>query len=109
MNAEKPRPSLQDVKARTSIVGLVGRNVALKKQAGKLFGLCPFHKEKTPSFTVSEAKRSFHCFGCGAHGDAFDYLRLAHGMELREAFEHLAIEAGMIPDREGRKHPTREP
>ena len=111
MSSRKERvlPSIEDVKARTSMVVLVGRNVALKKHGREHFGLCPFHNEKTPSFKVNEAKRSFHCFGCGAHGDAFDYLRRAQGMELHEALEHLAIEAGMIADREGRRRPTRQP
>ena len=81
------RPSIEDVKERTSIVGLIGRYVALKKHAGKPFGLCPFHNEKTPSFTVNEAKRTFHCFGCEAHGDAFDFLHRAQGMELHRPFE----------------------
>ncbi|MCH9051561.1 MAG: hypothetical protein IIA72_10820, partial [Proteobacteria bacterium] len=102
-------PSFEDVKARTSMVVLVGRNVALKKNGPDHFGLCPFHNEKTPSFKINEAKRSFHCFGCGAHGDAFDYLRRTQGMELHEALEHLAIEAGMVSDHEGRKRPTRQP
>ena len=105
----RDKPSIEDVKARTSIVVLVGRNVVLKKRGSELVGLCPFHNEKTPSFKVNEAKKSFHCFGCGAHGDAFDYLRRVQGMELHEALEHLAIEAGMIPDREGRRRPTRQP
>ena len=106
---ERSLPSFEDVKGHTSIVRLVGRNVVLKKNAGKHVGLCPFHNEKTPSFTVNETKRFFHCFGCGAHGDAFDYLRLAQGMGLHEALEHLAIEAGMVSDHEGRKRPTRQP
>ncbi len=105
----RDKPSIEDVKARTSIVVLIRRNVVLEKHGRKPFGLCPFHEEKTPSFTVSEAKGTFHCFGCGAHGDAFDYLRRAQGMELHEALEHLAIEAGMTPDREGRRRPTRQP
>ncbi len=106
---ERDLPSIEDVKAHTSMVVLVGRNVALKKRGHEHFGLCPFHNEKSPSFKVNEAKRTFHCFGCGVHGDAFDYLLRTQGMELHEALEHLAIEAGMIADREGRRHPTRQP
>ncbi len=111
MSSRKERvlPSIEDVKARTSMVVLVGRNVALKKHGREHVGLCPFHNEKTPSFKVNEAKRTFHCFGCEAHGDAFDYLRRVHGMEFHEALEHLVIEAGMIADREGRRRPTRQP
>ena len=102
-------PNFEDVKARTSIAGLIGRTVALKKRGHELVGLCPFHNEKTPSFKVNEAKKTFHCFGCGVHGDVFDYLRRAQGMELREAFEYLVIEAGMISDREGSRRPTQQP
>ena len=102
-------PNFEDVKARTSIAGLIGRTVALKKRGHELVGLCPFHNEKTPSFKVNEAKKTFHCFGCGVHGDVFDYLRRAQGMELREAFEYLENEAGMTPDREGSKRPTQQP
>ncbi len=111
MSSRKERvlPSIEDVKARTSMVVLVGRNVALKKHGREHVGLCPFHNEKTPSFKVNEAKRSFHCFGCGAHGDAFDYLRRAQGMGLYEALKYLAIEAGLSPDHEGRRRPTRQP
>ena len=104
-----PGPSFEDVKARTSMIVLVGRNVALKKNGPNHFGLCPFHNEKTPSFTVNETKRFFHCFGCGAHGDAFDYLRRTQGMQLQDALEYLAIEAGLSPDHEGQRRPTRQP
>ena len=102
-------PSFEDVKARTSMVVLVGRNVVLKKNGPDHFGLCPFHNEKTPSFTVNETKRFFHCFGCGAHGDAFDYLRRTQSMQLQDALEYLAIEAGLSPDHEGRRRPTHQP
>ena len=102
-------PSFEDTKAHTSIVGLIGRNVALKKRGREHVGLCPFHNEKTPSFKVDDTKRTFHCFGCCAHGDVFDFLRLTQGMELHEALEHLAIEAGIIPDREGRTRPIKQP
>ncbi|MEE8531393.1 MAG: CHC2 zinc finger domain-containing protein [Hyphomicrobium sp.] len=108
-DSAQPKIDLQDVKARTSIVALVSRDVALTKLGGDHWACCPIHAEKTPSFKISEDRRAFHCFGCGASGDVFDYLYRVHNMELPEALEYLAIEAGISPDREGRKRPTRQP
>ena len=109
MFAKTAQIDLRDVKARTSLVALVSRDVVLNKRGRDHWGLCPIHAEKSPSFKVSEDRRAFYCFGCGASGDAFDYLRLVHGMEMPGALEYLAIEAGILPDHEGRKHPTRQP
>ena len=103
------RINLQNVKAHTSMVALVGRDVKLCKRGADHWGLCPIHAENSPSFKVSETRRAFKCFGCGVSGDALDYLRLVHGMELSEARDYLAVEAGLIPDREGRKRPARQP
>ncbi len=102
------RINLQNVKARTSMVALVGRDVKLRKRGADQWGLCPIHAEKSPSFKVSETRRAFKCFGCGVSGDVLDYLRLVHGMELSEALEYLAVEAGLTPDREGRNPPVRQ-
>ena len=106
---ERDEPSIEDVKARTSIVALVSRDITLTKRGRDHWACCPFHAEKSASFKVSEERREFRCFGCGTHGDALDYLRRVHGMRLPEALEHLAIEAGLCPDREGRRRPTRQP
>ena len=77
MFAKTAQIDLQDVKARTPLTALVSRDVALKMRGRDHWGLCPIHAEKTPSFKVDEARGIYHCFGCGAHGDAFDYLRRA--------------------------------
>jgi DNA primase len=67
-----PDSFIQDLLARVDVADVVGRYVQLKKGGINLLGLCPFHNEKSPSFTVSPTKQFYHCFGCGAHGS--DYL-----------------------------------
>src|SRR5438477_12551457 len=64
----------QDLLNRVDIVDVISRYVQLKKGGANYLGLCPFHNEKTPSFTVSPAKQFYHCFGCGAHGNAIGFL-----------------------------------
>ena len=76
---------IADVKAKTDLVALVGRDVALKRSGGDQWGLCPFHSEKTPSFKVDPKHGFFHCFGCGAHGDAVDYLMQTQGVDFSAA------------------------
>ncbi|HUN52449.1 MAG TPA: CHC2 zinc finger domain-containing protein, partial [Candidatus Sulfotelmatobacter sp.] len=73
---------------------LVARRVRLIKRGREYSGLCPFHNEKSPSFTVSDDKGFFHCFGCGAHGDAIEFVRRSDGLSFPEAVEALAKEAG---------------
>jgi DNA primase len=90
---------LDELKARTSIAEVVGRKVALRRAGREHSGLCPFHNEKTPSFTVSEEKGFFHCFGCGAHGSVIDFLMRTEGLAFPEAVERLASEAGMTMPR----------
>lgn len=94
-----------DVKAKTDLAEVVGRSVALKRSGGDLWGLCPFHTEKTPSFKVDRSGGFFKCFGCGERGDVIDYVAQAYDLSFAEAVEHLAIEAGLLADREGRKRP----
>ena len=79
------------IKSETDIAQIVALRVALSpaKSKGEFLGLCPFHGEATPSFTVNPAKGFYHCFGCGAHGDVFDFLRETDGMALREAAEFI--------------------
>lgn len=84
-----------EVLDRTDIVALISEYVELRK-AGTIFkGLCPFHAEKTPSFTVSPERRSFHCFGCQKHGDVFTFLMEQEGIDFREALERLAARCGV--------------
>ena len=97
-----PRGFIQDLLARVDIVDVIGRYVALKKAGQNYIGLCPFHGEKTPSFTVSPSKQFFHCFGCGAHGSAIGFLMDHRGLAYTEAIRELAQQAGMqVPDDTG--------
>jgi DNA primase len=84
---------------RTDLVALIGRTVVLKK-AGTLFkGCCPFHNERTPSFTVSPVRRTYHCFGCGVHGDAVRFVMETQALSYPEALRQLASECGVtIPE-----------
>ncbi|MFZ2651160.1 MAG: DNA primase [Burkholderiaceae bacterium] len=94
-----PHNFLQDLLARVDIVDVVGRHVQLKRSGANWSGLCPFHAEKSPSFTVSPSKQFYHCFGCGASGDAIRFLTEHTGAAFREAVEGLAQTLGMkIPD-----------
>jgi DNA primase len=92
--------------ARTDIVDLVGNRVALKKAGGLFKACCPFHTEKTPSFTVSPTRQTYHCFGCGAHGNVIDFLIEMDRLSFVEAVEELAQRAGVeIPDDDGSPRP----
>ncbi|WIM12768.1 MAG: DNA primase DnaG [Enhydrobacter sp.] len=91
-----PSGFLDELRARLSLSDIVGRKVALKRRSGAEFaGLCPFHNEKTPSFTVNDRKGFFHCFGCGEHGDAVGFVMKTEGLSFPEAVEKLAREAGL--------------
>jgi DNA primase len=83
------------VKERVDIVQLIGERVPLKKMGRAYSGLCPFHSEKTPSFTVDPDRRTYHCFGCGRHGDIFTWLEELDGLEPVEALKILAERAGV--------------
>lgn len=85
-----PRVFIDDLLARTDIVDLVDARVKLKKQGKNYHACCPFHNEKTPSFTVSGEKQFYHCFGCGAHGNAIDFLMNYDKLEFVETIEELA-------------------
>lgn len=89
--------SLVDV---TDIVELVGASVSLKKAGSNYQGLCPFHDEKSPSFTVSPSKQFYHCFGCGKHGNAIGFLMEHSGMSFLDAIETLANKAGKVVPRQ---------
>ncbi len=94
-----PPGFLQDLLSRVDIVDVVGRHVELRKSGANHMGLCPFHGEKSPSFSVSAAKQFYHCFGCGAHGDAIRFLMEHSGMSFRDAVADLAQQVGMaVPE-----------
>ena len=86
---------LEELRTRAGLADVVGRRVKLQRKGREHLGLCPFHKEKTPSFTVNEEKGFYHCFGCGAHGSVFDFVMQAEGLSFPEAVEKLAGEAGI--------------
>nr|WP_255779037.1 DNA primase [Mycetohabitans sp. B8] len=86
---------MQDLLSRVDIVDVVGRYVQLKKGGANFSGLCPFHNEKSPSFTVSPSKQFYHCFGCGAHGTAIGFLMEHAGLTFPEAVGELAQSVGL--------------
>ena len=86
---------LDELRARVTLADVVGKRVRLTRRGREHLGLCPFHKEKTPSFTVNEDKGFYHCFGCGAHGSAIDFVMHTEGLSFPEAVERLAGEAGL--------------
>ncbi|NHZ66832.1 DNA primase [Massilia genomosp. 1] len=94
-----PQSFLTDLLNRIDIVDVVGRYVQLKKGGANFMGLCPFHSEKSPSFTVSPTKQFYHCFGCSAHGNAVGFLIEYSGMGFIDAVKDLAQGVGMVvPD-----------
>jgi DNA primase len=96
-----PQSFIQDLLNRVDIVDVVGRYVQLKKGGANFMGLCPFHNEKSPSFTVSPTKQFYHCFGCGAHGTAIGFLIEYSGLGFVEAVKDLAQGVGMVvPDQD---------
>lgn len=90
-----PPQFLDELRARLPVSALVGRKVRLVRKGREHAGLCPFHNEKTPSFTVNDDKGFYHCFGCGAHGDIIGFAMETEGLSFPEAVEKLAAEAGL--------------
>jgi len=90
-----PESIIEEVRNRVDIVDVVGRYVPLRKSGRNYFGLCPFHSEKTPSFSVSPEKQIFHCFGCGKGGNVFIFVQEMEGMTFTEAVRFLAQEVGV--------------
>ena len=103
-----PPAFLHDLVARVDIVDIVGRHVQLKKGGANLSGLCPFPAEKSPSFTVSPSKQFYHCFGCGANGDAIRFLTEYSGMSFIDAVTELAGQVGMTVPEEDSSPAERE-
>lgn len=95
-----PQSFIQELLTRIDIVDVVERYVPLKKAGANLTACCPFHSEKTPSFTVSPAKQFYHCFGCGAHGSAIGFLMEHAGLSYPDAIEDLAKSVGLTVPRE---------
>ena len=101
-----PRVFINDLLARTDIVDLIDARVKLKKQGKNYHACCPFHHEKTPSFTVNGDKQFYHCFGCGAHGNAVDFLMNYDRLEFVETIEELATMHGLEVPYEAGTGPT---
>ena len=105
-----PDSFIQDLLARVDIVDLVDGYVPLKKAGTNYAACCPFHNEKSPSFTVSPTKQFYHCFGCGAHGTAISFVMEYQGMGFVDAIKELASRAGMqVPESEGRSFNDEKP
>ncbi|MBM0418833.1 DNA primase [Aeromonas veronii] len=95
-----PQSFIDDLLVRTDIVELIDSRVRLKKAGKNYQACCPFHNEKSPSFTVSQEKQFYHCFGCGAHGNAIGFVMEYDGLEFPDAIEELASMQGMQVPRE---------
>ena len=95
------RDTIDRIRARIDLVALVGETVKLQRRGRSHSGLCPFHQEKSPSFTVSEERGVFYCFGCKTSGDAFKFVELTEGLSFGEALRKLAERAGidLVDDR----------
>ncbi len=106
-----PQSFIDDLLNRSDIVEVVGSRIQLKKTGKNYSALCPFHKEKTPSFSVSPDKQFYYCFGCGAGGNALGFVMDHDQLDFPQAVEELAKRAGMEVPREdsGRKHKPRQP
>ena len=90
-----PSEEIAQVRAATDIVGLISEEVALKKSGNRWTGLCPFHGEKTPSFSVNGEEGLFYCFGCQKSGDAISWVRERQGLDFVDAIRLLADRAGI--------------
>ena len=90
-----PDSFIEELLARSDVVELIDRRVPLKRSGSEFQACCPFHDEKTPSFTVSPKKQFYHCFGCGAHGSAIGFLMQYEGLEFLDAVDELARAAGL--------------
>ena len=86
---------IQEVKSRLNIIEVIGDYLPLKQSGNAFWGRCPFHKEKTPSFSVSPDRQTFHCFGCGKGGDVFTFLMEIENIDFRDALMQLAGRAGV--------------
>ena len=90
-----PEEIVEEVRSRTDIVDLIGSYVRLQKKGGNYMGLCPFHNEKSPSFSVHGGRQMYHCFGCGVGGNAFTFIMEYENFTFVEALKYLAERAGV--------------
>src|SRR5512133_2248695 len=105
-----PNDFIQTLLSRIDIVDVIDRHVPLKKAGANFAACCPFHNEKSPSFTVSPTKQFYHCFGCGAHGTAIGFVMEYQGIGFIDAVKELASRAGMVvPESEGRHSEPENP
>ena len=96
-----PQEILDEIASKCDIVSVIGEYVPLKRKGANYQGLCPFHTEKTPSFSVSPTKQIYHCFGCGAGGNVFKFMMEIEHLTFPEAVEKLAKRAGVtLPEKE---------
>ena len=114
MKGSIPEDKIEEIRRRTDIVSLIGEYVTLKKAGKNFLGLCPFHQEKTPSFTVSPDKQMFYCFGCSEGGNVFSFLMKLNHLTFPEAVRQLAGKVGVVipekthePRRRGNVTPSR--
>lgn len=91
-----PEEAIEQIRRHFDIVDLISEYVPLKRSGRSFVGLCPFHSEKTPSFSVSQTKQLYHCFGCGAGGNAISFIMQIENLSFVEAVEHLAKRAGIV-------------
>lgn len=106
MSGRIPDSFIEELLARSDIVELIERRVPLKRAGSEFQARCPFHDEKTPSFTVSPKKQFYHCFGCGAHGSAIGFLMQYEGLEFLDAIEEMARAVGLeVPTSGSRQAP----
>ena len=107
--ARIPDAFIDDLLARSDIVEVVGSRVPLKRQGKEYAARCPFHDERSASFTVSPTKQFYHCFGCGAHGTAISFLMNYDRLEFLDAVDELAKRAGMeVPRSENPRSPQQQ-
>src|SRR3989344_7599139 len=98
------RDTVAEIKDRLSIQDVVAPYVKLRRAGRSLVGLCPFHKEKTPSFHVSLERGTYHCFGCGEGGDAFSFIEKMEGVDFKGALKQLAEKAGVPIEYSGKEN-----
>src|SRR5579864_7096078 len=97
-----PESFIQEVLSRVNIVDVIQTaRVPIQKAGANYMACCPFHHDKTPSFSVNQTKQFYHCFGCGVHGDAIDFLKEFSGFSFVEAIEQLAQSVGLELPQEG--------
>lgn len=101
MTAPRDSSLVEDVRDRVGLVALVSRDVGLKRRGRAHWGLCPFHSERTPSFTVSEERGTWRCYGCGRNGDCFGWIMERRGIGFRDALQELAEAVGLAEPSKG--------